>query len=208
MGNVKHMTILLFFLSSWSSASQIETQIEQFIQQVEYKRLQTVYPNARIEISIQNKVALSYLPECEHPISIENQRPEATSRTSYSISCESPIWKSYVPVTQEIFIEGIKAIAPIQRGNPINQQNTAIGEVNLNAIRGHLYTTSNPPYGLLAARNIRINTFVTDQLTEQPDLVKKGSNVLITAQSNSISVKMNGTALEDGIKGQQIRFKM
>jgi flagella basal body P-ring formation protein FlgA len=59
----------------------------------------------------------------------------------------------------------------------------------------------------MASRNIRINTFLTDQLTELPDLVKKGSNVLITAQSGAISVKMNGTALEDGVMGQQIRVQ-
>lgn len=207
MGHNKPIAILLFFLSSWSSASQIETQIEQFIKQVEYKRLQSTYPNARINIYIQNKVALNYLPDCQQPISIENQRPEATSRTSYGISCSSPTWKSYVPVTQEIFVKGIKAIAPIPRGSTINQKNTVIGETNLNNIRGHLYTIANPPYGLIAARNIRINTFLTDQLTELPNLVKKGSRVLIVAQSDNISVRMNGTALEDGVEGQQIRVK-
>ena len=207
MGHIKLISILLFFLPCWSSASQIETQIEQFIKQVEYKRLQSIYPNARIEIGIQNKAALSYLPECDHDVIIDNQRPEAVSRTTYSLECRNPNWKSYVPVTQEIFIEGIKAIAPIQRGGAITPQNTGIGEVNLNTIRGHLYTSSNPPYGLMASRNIRINTFLTDQLTELPDLVKKGSNVLITAQSGAISVKMNGTALEDGVMGQQIRVQ-
>ena len=135
MGHIKLISILLFFLPCWSSASQIETQIEQFIKQVEYKRLQSIYPNARIEIGIQNKTALSYLPECDHDVIIDNQRPEAVSRTSYSLECRNPTWKSYVPVTQEIFIKGIKAIAPIQRGGAITPQNTGVGEVNLNTIR-------------------------------------------------------------------------
>ncbi|WP_067099986.1 flagellar basal body P-ring formation chaperone FlgA [Marinomonas atlantica] len=207
MGRVKLLTILLFFHAAWSSASQIDTQIEQFIAQVEHKRLQSTYPSARIHIQVQNKVALNYLPECNHDIHIENQRPDAVSRTTYSISCKTPTWKSYVPVEQSIFIEGIKATSPIARGERINQQNTGIGEVELSSLRGHLYTGTNPPYGLIASRNIRINNFITDHVTEQPDLIKKGSNVLITAQSNSIVVRMNGVALEDGIKGQQIRVK-
>lgn len=207
MGRVKLLTILLFFLSTWSSASQIETQIEQFIAQVEHKRLQNTYPDARIHIQVQNKVALNYLPECSHDIHIENQRPDAVNRTTYSISCDTPTWKSYVPVEQNILIEGIKATSPIGRGDRINEQNTGIGEVDLSSLRGHLYTSSNPPYGLIASRNIRINSFITDHVTERPNLVKKGSNVLITAQSNSIVVKMNGVALEDGVKGQQIRVK-
>lgn len=207
MGHVKLLTILLFFLSSWSSASQLETQIEQFIQQVEYKRLQSIYPNARIKIEVQNKVALDYLPDCNQPIAIDNQRPEAVNRTTYAISCEDPVWKSYVPAVQSILIEGIKAIAPISRGERISEQNTDIGEIDLATLRGHLYTSANPPYGLVASRNIRINNFITDQVTELPDLIKKGSNILITAQSNSIVVRMNGVALEDGVKGQQIRVQ-
>ncbi|SBS25576.1 flagellar basal body P-ring biosynthesis protein FlgA [Marinomonas aquimarina] len=207
MGHVKLLTILLFFLSSWSSASQIETQIEQFIQQVELKRLQNIYPNARIGVTVQNKVALDYLPQCHQAISIENQRPEAVNRTSYALSCEDPVWKSYVPVEQSILIEGIKAITPISRGERITKQNTDIGEIDLATLRGHLYTSANPPYGLVASRNIRINHYITDQVTELPDLIKKGSNVLITAQSNSIVVRMNGVALEDGVKGEQIRVQ-
>lgn len=208
MGRVKFLTILLFFLSSWSSGSQIETEIEQFIKQVEQKRLQTVYPNARIQINIQNRVALDYLPECDPlRLTIENQRPDATSRTSYALTCEEPFWKSYVPVEQSILIEGIKTIAPISRGDRITQANTGIGEVDLASLRGHLYTSANPPYGLIASRNIRINTFITDQLTDLPDLIKKGSTILITAQSNSIAVRMNGVALENGVKGQQIRVQ-
>ncbi|MFD1384428.1 flagellar basal body P-ring formation chaperone FlgA [Rhodanobacter aciditrophus] len=208
MGRVKLLTILLFFISTGSHASQIETQIQHFIKNEEYPRLQSIYPDARISIELQNQVALNYLPDCSpEQITIENQRPEATRRTTYAISCEEPFWKSYVPVEQHIFIQGIKAITPISRGERITKSNTDIGEIDLSTLRGHLYTDTNPPYGLIASRNIRINSFITDQLTDKPNLVKKGSSVLITAKSGGIIVKMNGTALEDGVQGQQIRVE-
>lgn len=208
MGHVKLLIIVPFFLSSWSSASQIETQINEFIQNHEISRLETAYPNARIDIEIQNKVALEYLPDCDNQhLTIENQRPESMSRTTYAIACETPFWKSYVPIGQKIWITGIKASTPISRGDRFTQQNTDLGEVDLATLRGHLYTQSNPPYDLQASRNIRINDFITDRLTEQPNLVKKGSRVQITAQSNSIIVHMNGVALEDGVKGQQIQVE-
>lgn len=208
MGRVKLLTILLFFISTWSCASQIETQIQQFINNVEYPRLQSEFSNARISIELQNQVALSYLPDCDaDKLVIENQRPEATRRTTYAISCEDPFWKSYVPIEQHIYVQGIKATTPISRGERITQSNTDIGEIDISTLRGHLYTESNPPFGMIASRNIRINSFITDQLTDKPNLVKKGSSVLITAGSGGIMVKMNGTALEDGIQGQQIRVQ-
>ncbi|MGP3372687.1 flagellar basal body P-ring formation chaperone FlgA, partial [Escherichia coli] len=84
---------------------------------------------------------------------------------------------------------------------------TDVGEVDISSLRGHIFTEKNPPYGLVASRNLRINTFITDALTTPPTLVKKGDSVLITARSGTIIVKMNGIALENGVKNQQIRVK-
>ncbi|MDB4837971.1 flagellar basal body P-ring formation chaperone FlgA, partial [Marinomonas sp.] len=119
----------------------------------------------------------------------------------------SPVWKSYLPVTQSITITAIKAITPINRGQTIDQSNTDIGEVDISGLRGQIFTPKKPPYGLVASRNLPLNTYITDNLTDLPRLVKKGDSVLITANGGSIVVKMNGIALEHGKKGQQIRVK-
>lgn len=189
-------------------ADTIETQINNYINQVEIPRLSNIYPEASITISLNNLAALNYLPNCEHEvIQIHNQRPDATKRTTYEISCDNPVWKSYIPATQSIMIPAIKSTTPISRGQTITRSNTDIGEVDLSSLRGHVFTKQNPPYGLIASRNLRINTFITDNLINQPTLVNKGDVILITANSGSIIVKMNGVALENGIKGQQIRVK-
>ncbi|NLQ17534.1 flagellar basal body P-ring formation protein FlgA [Marinomonas sp. M1K-6] len=189
-------------------AAPIEQQITNYINDIEIPRLIEIYPNARIDIALNNLAALNYLPNCDNAkVQISNQRPDATKRTNYEITCDSPSWTSYVPVTQSIMIEAIRTITPIDRGQVINQSNTDVGEVDLTSLRGHVFTTENPPYGLIASRNLRINTFLTDNVTNQPTLVKKGDIVLITASSGTIIVRMNGVALENGIKGQQIRVK-
>ncbi|WP_421855633.1 flagellar basal body P-ring formation chaperone FlgA [Marinomonas sp.] len=189
-------------------AVSTEEQINRYINQVEIPRLSEIYPDATINITLNNLAALNYLPDCESKsIKISNQRSDATKRTSYEISCESPTWKSYIPVTQSITIPAIKTITPINRGQIITKSNTDIGEVDISNLRGHIYTKKSPPYGLVASRNLRINTFITDDLTTPPTLVKKGDSVLITASSGTIIVRMNGVALENGVKGQQIRIK-
>ncbi|UTV98787.1 flagellar basal body P-ring formation protein FlgA [Marinomonas rhizomae] len=189
-------------------AGPIEEQINRYINQVEIPRLSEIYPNAVISISLNNNAALNYLPDCDSKsIQIQNQRPEAVKRTNYEIRCDSPTWKSYVPVTQTIMLPAIKTIIPINRGQVINKSNTDTGEVDISSLRGHIFTKKNPPYGLVASRNLRINTFITDDLTTPPNLIKKGDSVLITARSGTIIVRMNGIALQNGVKGQQIRVK-
>ncbi|GGN15921.1 MULTISPECIES: flagellar basal body P-ring formation chaperone FlgA [Marinomonas] len=198
----------LCFHTGLTFALSTEEQINHYINQVEIPRLSEIYSEAEIRITLNNLAALNYLPECEdEAIQISNQRPEAIKRTNYEISCNSPAWKSYIPVTQEILIPAIKTTTPINRGQVITQSNTDIGDVDISSLRGQVYTKKNPPYGLIASRNLRINTFITDALVDQPTLVKKGDLVLITASSGTIIVRMNGVALENGVKGQQIRVK-
>ncbi|MCB5162844.1 flagellar basal body P-ring formation chaperone FlgA [Marinomonas algarum] len=202
--------IVAFFVITSTSVFALDTeeQINQFIEQVEKPRLIALYPDAEIEISLNNLAALNYLPTCQsETLEIRNQRPGTTRRTNYEIRCDMPVWKSYIPITQSIKISAIRARTPINRGQEINLTNTDIGEVEVSGLRGHVYTEKNPPYGLIASRNLRINTFITDNLTDQPNLIIKGDAILITASSGNIVVKMNGVALENGTAGQQIRVK-
>ncbi|MBJ7539791.1 flagellar basal body P-ring formation chaperone FlgA [Marinomonas transparens] len=197
-----------FFQASFTFAASVEEQINLYINKVEIPRLEKLYPDANINITLNNQAALSYLPKCQdNTLQIKNQRPEATKRTNYVIACNTPSWKSFAPVTQSIMIQAIKTTTQISRGQVINKNNTNIGEVDLTSLRGQVFTLKEPPYGLIASRNLRINTFITDALTNQPTLIKKGNQVLITARSGNIIVKMNGIALENGTKDQQIRVQ-
>ncbi|MGB0782956.1 MAG: flagellar basal body P-ring formation chaperone FlgA [Marinomonas sp.] len=208
MRTIRLSIAFIFLHAGITFAASTEEQINHYINQVEIPRLSEIYPDASITITLNNLAALNYLPNCESgPIQIQNQRPDATKRTNYEISCEQPTWKSYIPVTQSIMIPAIKTIIPVNRGQVISPSNTDVGEVDISNLRGHIYTKKKPPYGLIASRNLRINTFITDALTTPPTLVKKGDLVLITANSGNIIVRMNGVALENGIKGQQIRVK-
>lgn len=203
------LTIAFICLQASSTfAITVEKQINHYINQVEIPRLSKIYPEATIKITLNNLAALNYLPDCKNDtIQIINQRPNANKRTNYEASCSIPVWKSYIPVTQFIMIPAIKTASPINRGQTITRSNTDVGEVDVSNLRGHVFTETKPPYGLIASRNLRINTFITDNLTNQPTLIKKGDLVLITASSGTIIVRMNGVALENGIKGQQIRVK-
>ncbi|KJZ14670.1 flagellar protein [Marinomonas sp. S3726] len=207
MKQYKLISIIFALLCNNVFAATTEEQINYFIKNIELPRLASSYPNAEIIISLENRGGLNYLPACDQAISVENQRVNSKKRTTYAISCQQPEWKSFIPVSQKILVEAIKAIAPIRRKQTIDASNTVLDKVDLTQVRGQVYSPSSPPYGLIAKRNININTFITKELTELPIIVKRGQNVLISAQSGLINVKMNGVAAEDGTLGQQIKVK-
>ena len=201
-------TVLLSFFSALSYGAEIEKSLNFFISEYEIPRLSNIYPNAEIIIELENRASFAYLPDCpQNNLNIENPREAAQKRTNYTVECIDPTWKIYVPISQQILIEAYKASTPISRKQPITQQNADLTKVDVTQLRGQIFNKENPPYGLIASRNININTFITDQNTEQPILIKKGKQVMIRAQSGSISVHMNGESLEDGILGQQIKVK-
>lgn len=201
--------IIFSFLSLPLIASPltVDQQIRQYIEDYELPRLSRSYPNARIEITLDNRANLNYLQACNHPIEIKNQRKSAKKRTTYEISCSNPSWRSFVPIAQKIYILAIKTTSPISRKEQINEQNTTVDEVDITQVNGKLYSPEQTPYHLVAKRNIKINTFLTDIMLELPILVKRGQKVLITAQSGEISVRMNGVSTENGVLGQQIKVK-
>lgn len=207
MKRYKLMSIIFALLNCNVFAATTEEQINFYIKNIELPRLASSYPNAEIIINLENKSGLNYLPACDYDITVTNQRLNSKKRTTYAISCQQPEWKSFIPVSQKILVEAIKAITPIRRKQKINATNTIIDKVDLTQVRGQIYSTENPPYGLIAKRNININTFITKELTELPIIVKRGQNILISAQSGLINVKMNGVAAEDGTLGQQIKVK-
>jgi flagellar basal body P-ring formation protein FlgA len=199
---------IIYSFISVCHATDLQTYITDFIEHNEKPRLAERYPNADISIELENRADFSYLPPCpEKNLSISNSRREAQKRTTYTIECTSPAWKFYVPVNQKILLDAYVAISPISRKQTINPTNTDLIKVDITELRGDIYNENNTPFGFVASRNININTVITDKLTELPILVKKGSRVMIKAQSNSISVKMNGESLENGVLGQQIRVK-
>ncbi|MCZ2721187.1 flagellar basal body P-ring formation chaperone FlgA [Marinomonas sp. 15G1-11] len=194
--------------SSVSSATDLQRYITDFIEHHEKPRLAELYPQADVNIELENRADFSYLPTCsEENLSIINSRQDAQKRTTYTVECFAPAWKFYVPVNQMILLEAYVAITPISRKQPISSHNTDLIQVDITKLRGDIYNKENPPFGFVASRNININTVITDKLTELPIIVKKGSRVMIKAQSNAISVRMNGESLENGTLGQQIRVK-
>ena len=207
MKRYKLVSIIFALLNCNVFAASTEEQINNYIKNIELPRLASSYPHAEIVISLENRGGLNYLPNCEHDIKVENQRLNSKKRTTYAIYCQQPEWKSFIPVSQKILVEAVKVITPIRRKQIINTNNTIIDKVDLTQVRGQIYSPKSPPYGLIAKRNININTFITKELTELPILVKRGQNILISAQSGLINVKMNGVAAEDGTLGQQIKVK-
>ena len=202
------LSFFSFFVSQAVFSNELEQAIASFIEQSEIPRLASMYSDAEVIIELENQASLSYLPACdEQNLSIENKRPNAHRRTTYTLSCTDPVWKSFIPVSQKILIEAYKASTPIDRKQVIDDNNSVLTKVDITQLRGQVYTADNPPFGLVASRNININTFITNQITELAILIKKGQRLLIHAQSGTINVNMSGEAMEDGVLGQQIRVK-
>jgi flagella basal body P-ring formation protein FlgA len=60
---------------------------------------------------------------------------------------------------------------------------------------------------MMARKPIPPGTVISAKLLTRRHLVKKGNQVTITARNGNIAVRMSGTALEDGVRDEQIRVR-
>ena len=72
---------------------------------------------------------------------------------------------------------------------------------------GDLVTDIDEIVGLAARMNLQAGRIVTDGLLEPPTLVFRGESVLVIIPLGEITITLNGTALDSGALGEEIRVR-
>ena len=95
----------------------------------------------------------------------------------------------------------------LARNTAIGTQDIRLKEVALNRPSNYWFNETEMVLGMVTKRNLRVDQPLSTNDLRKPKLVKKGDSVIISATSGSITVRMQGTALSDGFRDQQIRVK-
>lgn len=124
------------------------------------------------------------------------------------ITCDGRIYDKVslrynVKVFEDIVIAS-KQIAPQEA---LTTENLTYQRTDIARLSGAYVTDISKLTGLTAKRPIASGTLITDSLLKKPILVKRGTNVTISAHSGAIAITASGQALQDGAEGQVIRVQ-
>lgn len=146
---------------------------------------------------------------CLTPIALSFTRsPLSHSRTTVLAECKQPAsWKLFVNVDFTVMAPRFVAATGIARGQRIETAHLLMREVQINKHQQAGFGDPKHIVGMLAKRTIRPDRVITPDILTPPMLVERGDEVIITAKNSKLKIKMKGTALTKGRKGQQISVR-
>lgn len=146
-----------------------------------------------------------YATNCPSPLITSSSSNNGTaSNITVLVECTEDNWKVYVPVRLMISLPLVTAAAPMSRGQIITQQDVTMTMVDLHRFRRQGFSDTDRIVGAKVKRNVRLGDVI-----EQNDIcvVCRNESVVIQAVKQGMSITTKGTALSDGILGEQIKVK-
>lgn len=189
---------------AYENLVSLRQQVEAFLQQ-EYFSPQ----NERLSINIGYWDRRLSLAACQQAVAFKLQDTAAPGG-SVTVNChcpDTPGWSIHLSAQVDIYRQVAVAKHNISRGNLIRETDLEYETRNISQVPEQSLTNKSIAVGMAAKRLITKGDVIRPSLLDQPKQVNRGELVTIVSNSGSISVVMQGTAMNDGKLGQRIRVK-
>ncbi|MCA4965364.1 flagellar basal body P-ring formation chaperone FlgA [Pseudomonas sp. Y24-6] len=171
--------------------------------------LATSQTEGRYEIEVNQLDPRLRMPMCDRELTASLESPaRPLGRVTVKVRCEgaSP-WTVFVPAQVRLFREVVTATRPLRRLGVIEPEDVMLRERDISLISQGYLTSLDQAIGQKLTRPMVADQLVTLVNIEQAQVISKGDQVVITARSGTLSVRMPGEALSNGGLRDQIRVK-
>lgn len=200
-----------FGTTSLQKKQLVTNQIEQFIDR---------YAIDMAEQGVRSNYQIGNLPplhnksvDCLNGLEMRFTRsPLLYSELTIELRCSGTAsvreqWKIYVPISIKLYGKRVALSEAKPRNSPIFSSDLEMRETQINGADKYSFEHFAQASGFVTKRPLARGIFLTEKMLTPPTLVNRGDQVTILAQSPIISVKMQGTAMSQGKKNQQIHVK-
>lgn len=202
------LTLPFFILYSpmaMPGESYRESVVQKAVQKLQQK-LSHAARNVKIEIENKKYISSVSVAPCDTGLSIKDLFPNTVyGRGGVKISCKSPSWGFYLPVTVSADIPVVVAKTYILKGEVFTENNIEETFLPHTAYRKGMVESIHSILGKEARRSINITGYVSYKMARPPVIVRKNSVVDIIYKSNGLSLKTLGVSTEDGRLGDSIK---
>lgn len=171
--------------------------------------LATSQTEGRYEIEVANLDPRLRMPQCDRELTARLESPAVPlGRVTVRVRCEggSP-WTVFVPAAVKLFREVVVATRPLKRDTLISEDDVALRERDVGQLNQGFLPLLDQALGQRVIRPVAMDQVLAPVQVEQPEVIRKGDQVVITARSGTLAVKMPGEALSKGGMNEQIRVR-
>jgi flagella basal body P-ring formation protein FlgA len=146
------------------------------------------------------------LPRCGMPLNAYFSPGARTAgHTTVGIRCDSDKpWTLFVPVTIIQSADVLVASRTLTRGQLVTGDDVVIERRQLKPAQTGYFFESEAVLGKVVTRAVTAKTPLTPSMLKSPRLVRRGDRVQLAWSGGSVNVRMSGTALKDGVRGDRI----
>ena len=171
--------------------------------------LATSQTEGRYEIQVNQLDPRLRMPMCDKELTATLESPaKPLGRVTVKVRCEgtSP-WTVFVPAQVRLFRDVVTTTRPLKRAGVIEPVDVMLRERDISLISQGYFTSMDQAIGQKLTRPTVTDQVLTQVHLEQAEVITKGDQVVITARSGTLSVRMPGEALSNGGLREQIRVK-
>ena len=171
--------------------------------------LATSQTEGRYEIQVNQLDPRLRMPLCDKELTATLESPaKPLGRVTVKVRCEgSSPWTVFVPAQVRLFRDIVTTTRPLRRAGIVEPQDVTLRERDISLISQGYLTSVDQAIGQKLTRPMVANQVMTQVHMEQAEVISKGDQVVITARSGTLSVRMPGEALSNGGLREQIRVK-
>jgi flagella basal body P-ring formation protein FlgA len=182
---------------------------EVFLEQAVSEYLQRSNIAGRHEIQINRLDPRLRLPLCQQPLTTTLESPaEPIGRVTLRVRCDGAApWTVFVPGQVRLYREVVIASRPLKRDNLVTDVDVVLAERDVGLLNQGYLTTLQQALGKKLTRALLPDQVLAPIHVQLAEAIRKGDQVVISARSGGISVRMPGEALSDGTIGRQISVR-
>lgn len=195
--------------STMSHSKQLIDVTEQFLEGSVVDYLSRTDIQARHEVEVSRLDPRLRLNQCDQPLTASLTSTSAPiGRVTVRVSCQgSSPWSVFVPAQVRLYRHVIVASKSLLRDTVLSESDVSIAERDVSNLSQGYLTRFDEVLGTKLTRPVQPDQVIAPNQIELAKAVRKGDHVVITARSGTISVRMPGEAMADGVPGKQIPVK-
>lgn len=125
--------------------------------------------------------------------------------TTVGVRCEAPkAWSLFVPLHIDRMIKVAVATDNIPRGQLVGAGDVAFELRSLGKLRRGYFEKNERLIGRVTTRSVPRGTAYTDNMVKKARMVRRGERVVLALHSGTVAVRVAGTAMRDGSRGERI----
>ncbi len=182
---------------------------ESFLESAVVEYLQRSEIQGRHEISINRIDPRLRLPQCDQALSVRLESPaQPMGRVTLRVRCDgSAPWTVFVPGEVRLFRPVLILTRPMKRKSVLSAADVSLVERDVGQLNQGYLTDPVQAIGKKLTRQLQSEQVLAPNYLEIVDAIRKGDQVVISARSSTVNVRMPGEALSNGAPGEQIQVR-